>query len=131
MVKRTILHVEDDAQVSATVADLLGEEGYRVISAFNAEDGLRKLTRARPDLLLLDLHLPGMSGLAILKQIRSDNGDARVPILILTALMRVVDDEIRSQVDGVLMKPVDPDELVGEIDRILGERNGDGGATEP
>lgn len=116
--KKIILHIEDDARVAAAVACVLRDAGHHVITAYSAEEGLRKASKVRPDMLVLDIGMPGMSGLTVLNQLRS-GGEKTFPILIFTALPGVVDDAARASVDGLLVKPADGDTIVAEVERIL------------
>jgi two-component system OmpR family response regulator len=120
--KKIILHIEDDARVAAAVACVLRDAGYHVVTAYSAEEGLRKVAKVRPDMLILDIGMPGMSGLTVLNQLRGTGEKTSLPILIFTALPGVVDDAARVAVDGLLVKPADGDSIIAEVDRILAAR---------
>ena len=120
--KKINLHIEDDARVAAAVACVLRDDGYHVITAYSAEDGLRKVSKVHPDMLILDIGMPGMSGLTVLNQLRGSSEKAAFPILIFTALPGVVDDAARASVDGLLVKPADGETIVAEVERILSLR---------
>lgn len=117
--KKVILHVDDDARVAAAVAEVLRSEGYHVVSAHSAEEGLRKLRHEKPDLLILDVAMPGMSGLTLLRQIAAPGEKAKIPVFIFTAFAARVDDAARSQIDGFFLKPADLNKMRREIARIL------------
>jgi len=117
--KKIILHIEDDARVAGAVATILRDQNYHVITAYSAEEGLRKVSRVKPDLVILDMAMPGMSGLTVLNKLRTQDGHTSVPILIYTAVPGMVDDGARATVDGMLIKPVENDTLLAEIYRIL------------
>ena len=131
MVSQTtlILHVDDDARVARVVATVLKEEGYRVVSASSAQEGLRKIHLENPDLVILDISMPGMSGLALLSQISSPDGTLRIPVLIFTAYAQMVDQDTRKRVSGFLTKPADGKTIVGEVRRILMENNANAPAS--
>jgi len=80
----SVLVIEDDPSITLGLKLNLGRAGYRVRVATDGAEGLRELKRERPDLVLLDLMLPGVNGLEILRRIRAD--DAQLPVVILTAL---------------------------------------------
>lgn len=128
MAPRTLLIVEDDREIRALLADFLGREGYGVLAA---EDGVamdRILSTARPDLVILDLMLPGEDGLSICRRLRARGG---VPILMLTAKGDDVDRIVGLEMgaDDYLPKPFNPRELLARIRAVL--RRADGTLAEP
>jgi two-component system, cell cycle response regulator DivK len=80
-----ILIVEDDEKSRRLMADVLNHQGYRVIETDNAEDGIDIMRRERPDLVLMDIHLPGMSGMEALRVIRADDSIKTTRIMAITA----------------------------------------------
>jgi len=119
-----VLIVEDDAEISRLVQDLLSREGFDVRAAENADDMTEAMTAAAPDLIILDLMLPGEDGLSICRRLRA-NSD--VPILMLTAknddIDRVVGLEMGA--DDYLAKPFNPRELLARVRAILRRTQGD------
>jgi DNA-binding response OmpR family regulator len=111
----TILIVEDDAEIRRLVGDLLRQEGFTVEEAENAGamDGV--IARVRPDLVILDLMLPGEDGLSICRRLRSR--DALLPILMLTAKSDEIDRVIGLEMgaDDYLVKPFGPRELLARV----------------
>ncbi len=104
-----ILIVEDDADINVAIQDVLGDEGYDCKSAFNGHDGFRLLIEDEPDLVLLDLDLPGMTGSEFLQHKEAVSAVAAIPVIVITGLMRV------PRLDGVvavLGKPFTLDALV-------------------
>src|ERR1700733_5108346 len=81
--KTTILVVEDEAKMRRLLELQLGEEGFAVFSAGDAETGLQLLVREKPDLVVTDLRLPGMSGLEFLQAVKRAN--AALPVVVMTA----------------------------------------------
>ncbi|MDA0323431.1 MAG: response regulator [Verrucomicrobia bacterium] len=120
--KKIILHVEDDTRVASAVSTILRERSYHVVTACSAEEGLRKVGKVKPDLVILDIAMPGMSGMTVLNKLRTQEGSTTVPILIYTAVPGMVDDGARATVDGMLVKPVENETLLAEICRILESR---------
>lgn len=114
----TVLIVEDDAEIRSLVADLLGREGFIVREAANAVAMDELFARMRPDLLVLDIMLPGEDGLSICRRIRAANN---IPILMLTAkgdeIDRVVGLEMGA--DDYLVKPFGPRELLARVRALL------------
>ncbi|MFS8036875.1 response regulator [Xanthobacter sp. AM11] len=118
MAQRTLLLVEDDREIRSLLADFLAREGYGVLAA---EDGVamdRLLATARPDLVVLDLMLPGEDGLSICRRLRARGG---LPILMLTAKGDDVDRIVGLEMgaDDYLPKPFNPRELLARIRAVL------------
>ena len=82
---KRVLIIEDDRDIVELVRYNLANEGFQVTAAFDGTSGLSALRKAPPDLLLLDLMLPKMSGLDICREIRKDESLNRLPVLMLTA----------------------------------------------
>ena len=113
-----LLLVEDEPGLSLTVTDLLEAEGYQVDTAMDGLTGLAKAGTGDYDVVILDVMLPGMSGLDVLKQLRQKSA---VPVLMLTArgseLDRILGLELGA--DDYLPKPFNPRELVARLRAIL------------
>jgi two-component system, cell cycle response regulator DivK len=92
-----ILIVEDDEKSRRLMVDVLSHQGYRVAEANNAEDGIDIVRKSHPDLVLMDIHLPGMSGMDALKLIRADEEIKSTRIMAITASVMGNDrDKIKS-----------------------------------
>jgi two-component system phosphate regulon response regulator PhoB len=116
-----ILVVDDEPDIVALVAYHLAKSGYRVSTAAGGADALAMARQERPALVVLDLMLPGMSGYDVLEQLRTAEGTADVPVLMLTA-RREEQDRIRglsAGADDYLTKPFSPQELVLRVGAIL------------
>ena len=116
-----ILVVDDEPDIVALVAYHLVKAGYRVSTATNGSDALRQVEQEQPALIVLDLMLPGMSGLEVLEQLRGDDGTRDVAVLLLTA-RREEADRIKGLslgADDYLTKPFSPQELVLRVGAIL------------
>jgi two-component system phosphate regulon response regulator PhoB len=125
-----ILVVDDEPDIVALVAYHLAKSGYRVSTASSGTEALETARRDRPALVVLDLMLPGMSGLDVLEQLRAADATRGVAVLMLTA-RREEPDRIRGLslgADDYLTKPFSPQELVLRIGAIL-RRVSAGGAT--
>ena len=123
MADKSILVIEDDREIRRLIADLLGREGYRVLMAEDGRSVDRLLARDMPDLLLLDLMLPGEDGLSICRRLRSR---ANIPILMVTAKGDAVDRVIGLELgaDDYLVKPFDPRELLARVRALLRRASG-------
>lgn len=117
--QRTILTVEDDASIRRGIVDALGFAGYTVIEAGNGDTGFEMAIRRTYDLLLLDLVLPGKSGLEILRAVR----DARPtqPVIVLTARGEENDrvEGLRCGADDYVVKPFNVKELLARVEAVL------------
>ncbi|MFQ5988475.1 MAG: response regulator [Candidatus Methylomirabilales bacterium] len=121
---KVILVVEDHPQNLELVTDLLESAGYRVLTAPTAEEGL-ELTRAhRPDLILMDVRLPGLDGLQATKMLKDDPATQTIPVIALTAYAMPEDRErIRDAgCDGYLTKPLKIPLLLEQLNTYLGQR---------
>jgi CheY-like chemotaxis protein len=123
MSARNILVVEDNDMNMQLVEFLLEEGGHRIVKATSGEEALA-LTRddqAPPDLILMDIHLPGMDGLSVVRAIKADTRTARIPILALTAhAMRGDKDRfLEAGCDGYISKPIDVKTFLASIEQWL------------
>jgi two-component system phosphate regulon response regulator PhoB len=125
-----ILVVDDEPDIVALVVYHLAKAGYRVSSAATGPDAVAVSRRERPNLVVLDLMLPGMSGFDVLREIRADAGTKETAVLMLTA-RKEEPDRIKGLslgADDYLTKPFSPQELVLRVQAIL-RRLSAGGAT--
>ena len=116
-----ILVVDDEPDIVALVVYHLAKAGFRISTASNGADALRLAQQDRPALIVLDLMLPGMSGLEVLEQLRADESGQDIAVLLLTA-RRDEPDRIKglsSGADDYLTKPFSPQELVLRVRNIL------------
>jgi len=121
---KTILFIEDESALQKTFGDLLGEEGYEMISALDGEVGLRLAKEKKPDLILLDLILPRIHGFDVLKQLKEDPETKDIPIIVLTNLEGIgdVDKAIRLGAKTYLVKAqYTLEEVLEKIKKALGE----------
>ena len=112
---KTILLVDDDKNIRSVLETELTLEGYQVILATNGLEALGKIRDKTPDLVILDINMPGMHGLKALEQIRKENKS--LPIIICSAYEKMQDDYIvwASRVSGYLTKPLDLNRLKNMI----------------
>jgi len=115
-----VLLVEDDAWIRCFIRDILSDEGYEVVEAADGRTGLRLATERCPDLVLLDLAMPDVTGMDVLHNLKRDHATQGVPVLVLSAFTRVLPERDAASVAGVLAKPVDVSKLLGAIEEALG-----------
>lgn len=116
--KGTILMVDDDRKLCRLVSDYLGSNGFEVITAGSADEGMHLLRAAHPNLVILDVMLPGMDGFEACRTIRRSSS---IPIIMLTARGEVTDRVVGLELgaDDYMPKPFEPRELVARIQAIL------------
>lgn len=116
-----VMVIEDEIDISRLVKDYLEKEGYRVTLLADGAQGMAEVLKVKPDLLLLDLMLPGMDGLEICKKVRSRPEVSHLPILMLTAKGEETDKIIGLELgaDDYLTKPFSPKELVARVKALL------------
>lgn len=117
----TILVVDDHPTNLKLVSDLLAFEGYEVLRAVDAEQALVLLATTLPDLILLDIALPGMDGLTLTRRLRADARTASLRIVALTAFAMVGDEAKAREAgcDGYISKPIDTRALPGHVNSFL------------
>ncbi len=116
---QTILVIDDDEGLQDTIAVMLEQEGFRVIQALDGKTGFEKALTLKPDLLIVDLRLPAMSGVDICKQIRASQ--IQTPIIVLSAVGEEVDKVLLLEIgaDDYVTKPFGRRELLARIRAIL------------
>jgi CheY-like chemotaxis protein len=119
---KTILVVEDNDSLSKLIQLKLEESGYQVLSAMNGEDALKMVKRSVPDLVWLDIYLPGMNGLELLKRLRGDakTKDVKVAIVSVSGSNKKVEVAEGLSIEGFFVKSnYKLDELIEQVDKIL------------
>ena len=105
MDKKTILIVEDDRPLMQAMYEKLSRENYNLLKSFDGDDGLETALVKHPDLILLDIIMPKMSGLTMLKKLREDTWGREVPVIILTNLAEdIVSEELKKNIVGYFIK---------------------------
>ncbi len=116
-----ILIVEDNDKNMKLARDILNAKGYQTVEAVTGEDGVKLAKDKKPDLVLMDIQLPGINGIEAFKQIRSDKATARIPVVALTASVTPTD---RSEItaagfDAFIGKPINLKEFVETVRRLV------------
>jgi len=122
----TILLADDDMVLRDMYRMRLVREGYVVHEAVDGQDVLDKVKSAHPDLILLDIMMPKMNGLDVLKLLKSDKETQKIPVIILTALLQDLSQVNNSsgKADGYIIKSeVMPDQVVARVKQFLGPKS--------
>ncbi len=119
-----ILIIEDDPSALRFAQYALEQEGYQVLTAANGLEGLRKAQEEEPDLIILDIMLPGMDGFQLCRRLRAAEATAKLPILMLSAKARESDRDtgLKLGAHEYLTKPASPAQLVAGVTRLLAQR---------
>jgi two-component system alkaline phosphatase synthesis response regulator PhoP len=129
MAGRRVLVVDDDEKTVELVKLYLNRDGYRVITAYNSNEALRLAQESNPDIIVLDLMLPGVGGLEICRTLRAESD---VPIIMLTA--KTTDEDILTGLnlgaDDYVTKPFSPRELAARVRTVLRRLPGERGPDE-
>jgi len=122
-----ILVVDDDREIVRLVKAYLERSGYEVLAAYDGESALHMLRRERPDLMLLDLMLPGRNGLDVTRVVRGDGSLAALPIIVLTARVEDQDKIVGLELgaDDYVTKPFNPGEVVARVRAVLRRVHGE------
>ena len=121
MAREKILIVEDDEDIVEMIAYNLKKEGYRILSALRGEEAVSLAKRERPDLIILDLMLPGIDGFEVCKILKKNEITMQIPIIMLTAKSQEIDKVIGLELgaDDYITKPFSPKELIARIKAVL------------
>jgi len=119
--KAKILVVDDDPDLTNLVKNILEAEDYEVCSVESGEEAIGELAKSRPDLIILDILLPGMDGYAICEMLKTRDQTSPIPIIILSIKSSVEDRIMGLNVgaDDYITKPFDPGELTARVEAVL------------
>jgi DNA-binding response OmpR family regulator len=115
---KTILICEDDQNLRQLVRVILGED-YRFVEADTGHEALELALEVRPDLVILDLMLPGASGLDVLRSLRKDLPGGDTPVIVMSAWGHADQAALEAGADRFLPKPFEPEELTAMVEEVL------------
>jgi DNA-binding response OmpR family regulator len=117
-----ILLADDSITTLTMVSARLQRTGYDVVTATRGDEALKLTLERHPRLVVLDLDMPGLSGIEVSKRLRSDPAFAEMPIIMLTshAEQGVIDEALAAGADAYMIKPFSPQELAARVDALLG-----------
>ena len=117
---RKILVVDDEPDILKSVAFILKKSGYEVFTAEDGEKAISMVKEHMPDLILLDLRMPGKDGFEVCCELKSDNRFQHIPIILLTASAGIRQKEFeRCKHDSFVLKPFRYDDLLGKIKELI------------
>jgi len=122
--ERTVLIIEDEKLIIVSTQMVLEAAGFRVESATNGEDGIAKARSLTPDLVLLDIMMPGIDGWETLTRLKRDPAAAGIPVVIFTAREHSRGHQRSAEMGAVdyFRKPFEPDELIELVEKHVGQR---------
>ena len=118
MGEKKILIIDDERHMVRLMEYHLNQRGYRVITAFDGREGLEKANSQKPDLVLLDIKMPGMDGYEVCRQIKTFSGTSHIPVIFVSVFGDFEDARLRGA-NSCVKKPFTPEVLLKEVDQIL------------
>ena len=117
----TVLIIEDNDKNMKLARDVLQNKGYKTLEAVTGEDGVRLAKENAPDLVLMDIQLPGINGIEAFRQIRGDAATARIPVVALTASVTPTDRSAITAAgfDAFVGKPINLKEFLDTVKRLI------------
>jgi DNA-binding response OmpR family regulator len=121
--KKTVLLVDDEEEMTRLLKIELEQEGYEIFVAHDGLEGFQRIRECSPDVIILDIMMPGMDGYEMLKILKADDATKDIPVVILTAKTQEVDIQKGNALGATLYitKPFDSDELISRINAVIEE----------
>lgn len=118
---KRILIIEDNETNIYLISFILKKNGYEVLEAKTGEEGIELALKEKPNLIIMDIQLPGIDGLETTKRIRESKEDKGIPIIALTSYAMTGDREraLSAGCNGYLEKPINPDTIMEEIEKFI------------
>ncbi len=120
-----VVCIEDEPEMITLIKAILNRRGYEVVGAGNGREGLETIERIKPDVILLDLMMPGMDGWEVYQKLKANEATAQIPVIVVTAKAQSIDKMLGlhiAKVDDYIAKPFSPQELVESIAKVLAKR---------
>jgi len=120
--RRNVVYIEDDLEMIDLVMLILTRRGFQVRGANGGRSGLDMIFKDPPDLILLDLMMPGMDGWEVYQQLKANERTRDIPVIVITAKAQAIDRVLGlhiARVDDYIAKPFRPQELLDSIERVL------------
>lgn len=124
--KLAVVCIEDEKEMIDLVKLILGQQGFEVFGAVGGEEGLEQIAQTNPDLVLLDLMMPGMDGWEVYQKMKASEAMRNIPVIIVTAKAQSIDKVLGlhiAKVDDYVTKPFGPKDLVESIQKVLAKRS--------
>jgi len=121
-VPKKIVVVDDELDILKVVSFRLEKAGYEILTAVDGPKALDLIRKEKPDLILLDIALPGMDGYEVCRKVKSDAALRNIPVIFLTASQvdRIKEKQSDSPADDFLIKPFEPEKLIAKIKKFIG-----------
>jgi two-component system phosphate regulon response regulator PhoB len=117
--RKRVLVVEDDAWIRWFMCDVLSDEGYEVIEAADGQTAIRLVDECSPHIVLLDIAMPGVTGVEVLRNLRSRRRTRTLPVVVVSAYPRVLTPDDEASVACVLNKPLQIERLLAAVREVL------------
>ena len=120
---KKVLYIEDEPEQIEVIQTRLEKLGYKVISAQDGSEGLKKVGQEKPDLVLLDIFMPKINGLEVCKTLKNNPKTKHIPIILITASgVNYVEEQGQNvQADACILKPYESQDLIAKIKALLKE----------
>jgi DNA-binding response OmpR family regulator len=124
--RKKILIVDDEEPITQLFRTVLSLFGYEAVEVFSGSEALGVVAQESPDLVILDVAMPGMDGLEVCRRLKAASQTKSIPVLMISALALEQDRKLALEAgaDGFLFKPFHPESVVAEIDRLLQQVTG-------
>ena len=123
--KRVVVCIEDEQEMIDLVKLILEQQGFEVFGAVGGVEGLEQIAQVNPDLVLLDLMMPGMDGWEVYQKMKASEPMRHIPVIIVTAKAQSIDKVLGlhiAKVDDYVTKPFGPRELVESVQKVLAKK---------
>ena len=119
---KTALIIEDNEDNMELISFILEKNGFRTVQAVTGREGIDVCFEEKPDFILLDIQLPDMDGLDVLKEIRRSEIDGEIPIIAVTSYAMSGDREklLEAGCNGYIEKPIDPANIISQLEKVIG-----------